>query len=92
MAGINVGSASVTITPTMSGFASKLDKELGGAGSSGGSAFSKAFGSKATPGTGFLSKFKSAGASAGSSMGESVGKGISAKGAAIGGAMGGLVA
>lgn len=86
----NVGSASVTIMPTMNGFAGKMDKELGGAGKTGGSAFSKAFGSAAQPGTGFLGRFRTAGTSAGSAMGESVGKGISAKGAAIAGAMGGL--
>lgn len=89
---VNVGSASVTIMPTMSGFAAKMDKELGGAGKTGGSAFSKAFGTAAQPGTGFLGKFRTAGNSAGSAMGESVGKGISAKGAAIAGAMGGLAA
>lgn len=89
---VNVGSASVTIMPTMSGFAAKMDKELGGAGKTGGSAFSKAFGSAAQPGTGFLGRFRTAGTSAGSAMGESVGKGISAKGAAIAGAMGGLAA
>ena len=87
---VNVGSASVTITPTMSGFGAKMDKELGGAGKTGGSAFSKAFGASAQPGTGFLGRFRTAGTSAGSAMGESVGKGISAKGAAIAGAMGGL--
>ena len=87
---VNVGSASVTIMPTMSGFAAKMDKELGGAGKTGGSAFSKAFGASAQPGTGFLGRFRTAGTSAGSAMGESVGKGISAKGAAIAGAMGGL--
>lgn len=89
---VNVGSASVTIMPTMSGFAAKMDKELGGAGKTGGSAFSKAFGTAAQPGTGFLGRFRTAGNSAGSAMGESVGKGISAKGAAIAGAMGGLAA
>ena len=89
---VNVGSASVTIMPTMSGFAAKMDKKLGGAGKTGGSAFSKAFGAAAQPGTGFLGKFRTAGNSAGSAMGESVGKGISAKGAAIAGAMGGLAA
>lgn len=89
---VNVGSASVTIMPTMSGFAAKMDKQLGGAGKTGGSAFSKAFGASAQPGTGFLGKFRTAGSSAGSAMGESVGKGISAKGAAIAGAMGGLAA
>ena len=89
---VNVGSASVTIMPTMNGFAAKMDKELGGAGKTGGSAFSKAFGASAQPGTGFLGKFRTAGTSAGSAMGESVGKGISAKGAAIAGAMGGLAA
>ena len=87
---VNVGSASVTIMPTMNGFAAKMDKELGGAGKTGGSAFSKAFGASAQPGTGFLGRFRTAGSSAGSAMGESVGKGISAKGAAIAGAMGGL--
>ena len=87
---VNVGSASVTIMPTMSGFAAKMDKQLGGAGKTGGSAFSKAFGASAQPGTGFLGRFRTAGTSAGSAMGESVGKGISAKGAAIAGAMGGL--
>ena len=89
---VNVGSASVTIMPTMSGFAAKMDKELGGAGKTGGSAFSKAFGASAQPGTGFLGRFRTAGTSAGSAMGESVGKGISARGAAIAGAMGGLAA
>ena len=89
---VNVGSASVTIMPTMSGFAAKMDKELGGAGKTGGSAFSKAFSTAAQPGTGFLGRFRTAGTSAGSAMGESVGKGISAKGAAIAGAMGGLAA
>ena len=89
---VNVGSASVTIMPTMNGFAAKMDKELGGAGKTGGSAFSKAFGASAQPGTGFLGRFRTAGTSAGSAMGESVGKGISAKGAAIAGAMGGLAA
>lgn len=87
---VNVGSASVTIMPTMSGFAAKMDRELGGAGKSGGAAFSKEFGGAAQPGGGFLGKFRSAGTQAGSSMGESVGKGISAKGAAIAGALGGL--
>lgn len=87
---VNVGSASVTIMPTMNGFAAKMDKELGGAGKTGGSAFSKAFGTAAQSGTGFLGRFRTAGTSAGSAMGESVGKGISAKGAAIAGAMGGL--
>lgn len=89
---VNVGSASVTIMPTMSGFAAKMDKQLGGAGKTGGSAFSKAFGASAQPGTGFLGKFRTAGSNAGSAMGESAGKGISAKGAAIAGAMGGLAA
>lgn len=89
---VKVGSASVTIMPTMSGFAAKMDKELGGAGKTGGASFSKAFGTAAQPGTGFLGKFRTAGTSAGSAMGESVGKGISAKGAAIAGAMGGLAA
>lgn len=89
---VNVGSASVTIMPTMSGFAAKMDKALGGAGKTGGSAFSKAFGTAAQPGTGFLGRFRTAGTSAGSAMGESVGKGIGAKGAAIAGAMGGLAA
>lgn len=89
---VNVGSASVTIMPTMSGFAAKMDKALGGAGKTGGSAFSKAFGASAQPGTGFLGRFRTAGTSAGSAMGESVGKGIGAKGAAIAGAMGGLAA
>lgn len=89
---VNVGSASVTIMPTMSGFAAKMDKALGGAGKTGGSAFSKAFGTAAQPGTGFLGRFRTAGTSAGSAMGESVGKGIGSKGAAIAGAMGGLAA
>lgn len=89
---VNVGSASVTIMPTMSGFAAKMDKQLGGAGKTGGASFSKAFGTAAQPGTGFLGRFRTAGTSAGSAMGESVGKGISAKGAAIAGAMGGLAA
>ena len=71
---VNVGSASVTIMPTMSGFAAKMDRELGGAGKSGGAAFSKEFGGAAQPGGGFLGKFRSAGTQAGSSMGESVGK------------------
>lgn len=89
---VNVGSASVTIMPTMNGFADKMDKQLGGAGKTGGASFSKAFGTAAQPGTGFLGRFRTAGTSAGSAMGESVGKGISAKGAAIAGAMGGLAA
>lgn len=89
---VNVGSASVTIMPTMSGFAAKMDKALGGAGKTGGSAFSRAFGTAAQSGTGFLGRFRTAGTSAGSAMGESVGKGIGAKGAAIAGAMGGLAA
>lgn len=89
---VNVGSASVTIMPTMSGFAAKMDKQLGGAGKTGGASFSKAFGTAAQPGTGFLGRFRTAGTSAGSAMGESVGKGIGAKGAAIAGAMGGLAA
>ena len=89
---VNVGSASVTIMPTMSGFAAKMDKQLGGAGKTGGASFSKAFGTAAQPGTGFIGRFRTAGTSAGSAMGESVGKGISAKGAAIAGAMGGLAA
>ena len=89
---VNVGSASVTIMPTMNGFAAKMDKQLGGAGKTGGASFSKAFGTAAQPGTGFLGRFRTAGTSAGSAMGESVGKGISAKGAAIAGAMGGLAA
>lgn len=89
---VNVGSASVTIMPTMNGFAAKMDRELGGAGKTGGTAFSKAFGGSAQPGSGFLGKFRSAGTQAGSQMGESAGKGISAKGAAIAGAMGGLAA
>lgn len=89
---VNVGSASVTIMPTMNGFAAKMDRELGGAGKTGGSAFSKAFGGSAQPGTGFLGRFRSAGTQAGSQMGESAGKGIGAKGAAIAGAMGGLAA
>ena len=38
MGAVNVGSASVTITPTMSGFCSKINKELGSAGTSGGAA------------------------------------------------------
>lgn len=87
---VNVGSASVTIMPTMSGFAAKMDKELGGAGKSGGTAFSKEFTAEAKPSGGFLGKFRSAGTQAGSEMGESVGKGISARGAAIAGALGGL--
>lgn len=89
---VNVGSASVTIMPTMSGFAAKMDKQLGGAGKTGGASFSKAFGTAAQPGTGFIGRFRTAGTSAGSAMGESAGKGISAKGAAIAGAMGGLAA
>lgn len=89
---VNVGSASVTIMPSMNGFADKMDRELGGAGKTGGSAFSKAFGTAAQPGSGFLGKFRSAGTQAGSQMGESAGKGIGAKGAAIAGAMGGLAA
>ena len=49
---VNVGSASVTITPTMAGFGSKINKELGSAGTSGGAAFSKAFSGKANSSTG----------------------------------------
>ena len=51
---VNVGSASVTITPTMTGFGSKINKELGSAGTSGGAAFSKAFSGKATSSTGSM--------------------------------------
>ena len=36
MGAVNVGSASVTIMPTMNGFADKLNKQLGSAGTSGG--------------------------------------------------------
>lgn len=46
MGAVNVGSASVTIMPTMNGFAGKLNKQLGSAGTSGGAAFSKAFGGR----------------------------------------------
>ena len=70
MGAVNVGSASVTIMPTMNGFAGKLNKQLGSAGTSGGAAFSKAFGGKAGGAAGgIVSKFKSAGTSAGAQMG-----------------------
>ena len=67
MPSVNVGSASVTIMPSMSGFAAKVNKGLGSAGASGGAAFSKSFADGANPASGgLLSKFKSAGTSAGS--------------------------
>ena len=86
MPSVNVGSASVTIMPSMSGFAAKVNKGLGSAGASGGAAFSKSFADGASPASGgLLSKFKSAGTSAGSQMGASIGSALSAKGAAIAG-------
>ena len=88
---VNVGSASVTIVPTMSGFGSKINKELGSAGTSGGAAFSKAFSGKASSSTGsIVSRYGSAGTSAGSRMGSSIGAALSAKGAAIAGIAGGI--
>lgn len=88
---VNVGSASVTIMPSMSGFGAKMDKALSGAGASGGSSFSKAFGSNVDPAKGgILKRFRSAGADAGGAMADAAGKGIGAKGAAIAGAVGGL--
>ncbi|WP_443657092.1 tape measure protein, partial [Ellagibacter isourolithinifaciens] len=66
MPSVNVGSASVTIMPSMSGFAAKVNKGLGSAGASGGAAFSKSFADGANPASGgLLSKFKSAGTGAG---------------------------
>lgn len=92
MGAVNVGSASVTIMPTMNGFAGKLNKQLGSAGTSGGAAFSKAFGGKAGGAAGgIVSKFKSAGTSAGAQMGAAAGAALSAKGAAIAGIAGGIV-
>lgn len=76
---VNVGSASVTIMPSMSGFSSKMDKALGSAGSSGAGAFSKAF----TKGTGGLSSSFDGASKACS--------GFSAKMAVLGGAVAGLV-
>lgn len=91
MGAVNVGSASVTIMPTMNGFAGKLNKQLGSAGTSGGAAFSKAFGGKAGGASGgIVSKFKSAGTSAGAQMGAAAGAALSAKGAAIAGIAGGI--
>lgn len=91
MGAVNVGSASVTIMPTMNGFAGKLNKQLGSAGTSGGAAFSKAFGGKAGGAAGgIVSKFKSAGTSAGAQMGAAAGAALSAKGAAIAGIAGGI--
>ena len=91
MGAVNVGSASVTITPTMSGFGSKINKELGSAGTSGGAAFSKAFSGKAASSAGsIVSRYGSAGSSAGSRMGTSIGAALSAKGAAIAGIAMGL--
>uniref|UniRef100_UPI003077CB5D tape measure protein n=1 Tax=Senegalimassilia faecalis TaxID=2509433 RepID=UPI003077CB5D len=88
---VNVGTASVTITPTMSGFGSKINKELGSAGTSGGAAFSKAFSGKAASSAGsIVSRYGSAGTSAGSRMGSSIGAALSAKGAAIAGIAGGI--
>lgn len=78
MGAVNVGSASVTIVPTMNGFAGKLNKQLGSAGTSGGAA------------GGIVSKFKSAGTSAGAQMGAAAGAALSAKGAAIAGVAGGI--
>lgn len=91
MPSVNVGSASVTIMPSMSGFAAKVNKGLGSAGASGGAAFSKSFADGANPASGgLLSKFKSAGTSAGAQMGASIGSALSAKGAAIAGVAGGI--
>lgn len=91
MASVNVGTASVTIMPTMNGFAAKMDKALGSAGTSGAAAFSRSFASKAGGATGGIaSRFKSAGSSAGSQMGASIGSALSAKGAAIAGVAGGI--
>ena len=91
MPSVNVGTASVTIMPTMNGFAAKMDKALGSAGTSGAAAFSKSFGSKAAGATGGIaSRFRSAGSSAGSQMGASIGSALSAKGAAIAGVAGGI--
>lgn len=91
MPSVNVGSAFVTIMPSMSGFAAKVNKGLGSAGASGGAAFSKSFADGANPASGgLLSKFKSAGTSAGSQMGASIGSALSAKGAAIAGVAGGI--
>ena len=52
----NVGSASVTIMPTMDGFTASMNKALGSAGSSGASAFTKSFSKGASGVAGGVSK------------------------------------
>ena len=55
---VNVGSVSVKVMPTMSGFAGEVDKALSGSGSSTGARFGKAFSDSAgrSGGKGFVSK------------------------------------
>lgn len=53
---MNVGSAYVTLMPSMKGFASKVNSEFGSAGKSGGKAFGKGFGSASESASGFSAK------------------------------------
>lgn len=88
---VNVGSASVTIMPSMNGFSAKMDKLLGSAGKSGSSAFSKSFGKGADPAkSGLLSRFRSSGSKAGQEFGSAAASGISGRAAALAGAVGGI--
>lgn len=88
---VNVGSASVTIMPTMSGFTSKMNKGLSSAGTSAGSAFSKAFGKGADPSkSGILGIFRRSGDDAGGRFGAAAASGISRGGAALTGAVAGI--
>lgn len=88
---VNVGSASVTIMPSMSGFSSKMDKALGSAGKSGAGAFSRSFSKGADPSkNGLLSVFRRSGSQAGSEFGAGAASGLSKGTAALAGAVGGL--
>lgn len=88
---VNVGSAFVSIMPSMSGFAAKMDKGLVAAGKSGASAFSKAFNAGADPSkTGAAGIFRKAGSAAGGAFGSGVASGISRGRAALAGAVGGV--
>ena len=78
----NVGSVSVKVMPTMSGFAGEVDKALSGSGSSTGARFGKAFSDFAgkSGGKGFVSKVcgaVSGSAPAFGSAGKSSGKAFS---------------
>ena len=79
---VNVGSVSVKVMPTMSGFAGEVDKALSGSGSSTGARFGKAFSDSAgkSGGKGFVSKVcgaVSGSAPAFGSAGKSSGKAFS---------------